>query len=90
MLFAALKKIDIQGKIDIQNYKGKLYSFGKGVPYSKISLTKSIEKKILLNPGLYLGEGYMNGEIKIEEGSFEDFIKIITSGYDDFLSNNLT
>ena len=89
MLFSALNKINFQGKIDIQNYKGKLYSFGKGEPHSKISITKSIERKILLNPGLYLGEGYMNGEIKIEEGSFEDFIQIITSGYDDFLYNNI-
>ena len=31
----------------------------------------------------------MNGEIIIEEGTIEDFIDIITSSYDDFMSRNL-
>ena len=49
---------------------------------------KSIEKKIFRNPGLYLGEGYMNQDFIIEEGSLDVFLKIITSSYDDFINNN--
>ena len=30
----------------------------------------------------------MDGEIIIEEGTIEDFINIITSSYDDFISRN--
>tara|TARA_Y100000588_G_C14198588_1_gene901401 strand:- start:135 stop:1319 length:1185 start_codon:yes stop_codon:yes gene_type:complete len=90
MLFSILKKISIKGKIDIVDHKGAVYSFGVKSPYVKIKFhNKLVQKKILLNPDLYVGEAYMNGELTIEEGSPEDFIYIISSIYDDFLSKNL-
>ncbi len=38
---------------------------------------KHLYKKIILLPGLGFGEGYMNGEIKIENGNVSDFLEII-------------
>jgi len=49
---------------------------------------KSIEKKLFRNPSLHFGEGYMNNEILIEEGSIEELIDLITSCYDDFIKHN--
>jgi len=90
MLFSVLKNINFNGSLEIINYKNNTYTFGNGNPYVKIRLTtKSIEKKLFRNPGLHLGEGYMNEEILIEEGSFEQFIDIVTFGYDDFVKNNI-
>ena len=89
MLFSILKNIPFNGTIDIVDAKGELHSFGNGKPYVKIRFTtQSIQRKIFLNPGLYLGEGYMNDEIIIEEGRIDDFINIITSKYNDFKSAN--
>ena len=49
---------------------------------------EKIENKLFRNPSLYLGEGYMNKEIVIEEGTLDDFLKIITASYNDYMSNN--
>ena len=71
------------------SYKGKTFHFGNGSDLVKIRLTnKSIENKLFRNPSLYLGEGYMNKEIVIEEGTLDDFLKIITASYNDYMSNN--
>ena len=77
MLFSILKKIKFKGKIDFIDYKGNKHSFGQAGPYSKVRFTnKSIERKLVRNPGLYLGEGYMNNEIVIEAGTIENFINV--------------
>ena len=95
MLFSVLRKISLKGKLDIIDSNGKIHSFGTFPDltsdnlYSKIRFTnKSIQRKLFMNPGLYLGEGYMNGEIRTEEGTIGDFIDIVTSRYDDFVSRN--
>ena len=89
MLFTILNKINFKGKLVVTNYKGKTFHFGTGSDLVKIRLTnKSIENKLFRNPSLYLGEGYMNKEIVIEEGTLDDFLKIITASYNDYMSNN--
>ena len=95
MLFSVLRNISLKGKLDIIDSYGKTHSFGAFPDlisdnlYVKIRFTnKSIQRKLFINPGLHLGEGYMNGEIIIEEGTIEDFINIITSVYYDFVSRN--
>ena len=86
MLFSVLRNVSLKGKLDIIDSNGKTHSFGAFPDlksdnlYAKIRFTnKSIQRKLFLNPGLYLGEGYMDGEIVIEEGTIEDFINVITS-----------
>ena len=39
-------------------------------------LDKSLHWKLLINPDLYLGEGYMNGSIVIENGTLTEFLDI--------------
>ena len=88
MLFAILKKIKFKGKIVIVDANGKTYNFGSSpphYPYCKARFkNKSIQRRVLRNPSLYIGEGYMNNEIVIEEGTIEDFLSIITASYSDF------
>ena len=89
MLFSVLKKIKFKGSLEIIDSKNKKYIFGSGNEFVKIRLTnRSIEKKLFYNPSLYLGEGYMNQEIIIEEGTLDDFLKIITACYDEYIKNN--
>ena len=89
MLYSVLKKVNFKGKILILDSSDKIHEFGSGPDNLKIKLTtKSIEKKLFRNPGLYFGEGYMNQEILIIEGTIEQLIDLITSCYDDFIQNN--
>ena len=89
MLFSILKKIPLQGRLEIVDSRNNLHSLGKGNPYVKIKLKSSaIQRKIFLNPSLHVGEAYMNGDLIILEGSIENFISIISSSYDDFLNKN--
>ena len=89
MLYTVLRKVNFNGKIIIIDSRDKVHEFGSGNQTVTIKLTnKSIEKKIFRNPGLHLGEGYMNKEILIREGTIEQLIDIVTSCYDDFVRNN--
>ena len=89
MLIPTLKKLKFKGRLEITDFKGKTYKFGKGKNFSKIRLVnKSIEIKLFLNPSLYLGEGYMDGDIIIEDGTLDDFLNIVTSSLEEYVSHN--
>ena len=89
MLFSILKNVKFRGRLEIINHEGILHKFGEGNIYSRIRLTsKSIEKKLFRNPSLHLGEGYMNKEILIEEGTLDDFLRIISLSYSEFVDKN--
>ena len=89
MLYSVLKNIKFNGTLEIIDYKNKSHIFRNNGPLVKIKFTSnSIEKKLFRNPSLHLGEGYMNEEILIEEGTIEQFIDIVTSSYDDFINQN--
>jgi cyclopropane-fatty-acyl-phospholipid synthase len=89
MLYSVLKKVNFDGKIIIIDSNNKSHEFGTGERVIKIKLTnKSIEKKLFRNPNLHFGEGYMNEEILIEEGTIEELIDVVTSRYDEFVRNN--
>ena len=89
MLYSVLKKVNFKEQLSIIDSNNNIHVFGKGKSNLRIRLTnKSIEKKLFRNPSLHFGEGYMNKEILIEEGSIEQLIDLITSCYDDFIINN--
>ncbi len=89
MLFNVLKKLKIDGTLEITDYNNNIHTFGNSNPVVSIKLTnKSIERKLFLNPSLHIGEAYMNEELIIEKGTIEDFINLVTNCYDDFILNN--
>ena len=89
MLFNVLKKLNFDGTLEIIDSNNNLYKFGSSNPHVRIKLkNKSIERKLFLNPNLYLGEAYMDEELVFEKGTIEEFINLITKCYDDFVSNN--
>ena len=89
MLYNVLKKLNFDGTLEIIDSKNKLHTFGNSNPLVTIRLTnKSIERKLFINPGLHLGEAYMNEELIIEKGTIEEFISLISNSYDDFVTKN--
>ena len=89
MLYSVLKNVKFNGTLEIIDYKNKSHIFGNNGSLVKIKFTSnSIEKKLFRNPSLHLGEGYMNKEILIEEGTIEQFVDIVTSSYNEFINQN--
>ena len=89
MLYSVLQRVNFKEQLSIIDSNNNTHVFGKGKSNLRIRLTnKSIEKKLFRNPSLHFGEGYMNKEILIEEGSIEQLIDLITSCYDDFIQHN--
>ena len=89
MLYNVLNKLRFDGTLQVIDYRNIKHKFGNSSPLVTVRLkNKSIERKLFLNPGLYIGEAYMNEELVVEQGSIDDFINLITNCYDDFITNN--
>ena len=68
-----------QGEFTLIDSRGRAYNFGDGAaPRVAIRLhDKATERRLLLNPRLAAGEAYMEGKLKIEEGTLYDLIDLI-------------
>ena len=85
MFIEFLQKTIKYGKIEIIDYDKKRYVLGSSGEFCVIRLhKKNIIKKIFINPELYIGEAYVDGDLTIEEGSLEIFINIMTKNYKNF------
>ena len=82
MFIKFIKKYITEGKLEIIDYDGKSYTFGKNDPYCKIKFhDKNLKNKLFINPNLYLGEAIIDKKLTIEHGSLEDFVNLITKNY---------
>jgi len=92
MLFQKLmQKVVEEGNLRIIDADGRVYDCGDGSgPRSTLRMhNRLIANKLVLNPPLYLGEAYMDGEVTLEEGSLRDFIDILARNYTALESNKL-
>ena len=59
-----LNKVQFDGTLEIIDHKNQKHIFGNSNPLVTIRLiSKSLERKLFLNPSLYIGEAYMNKEL---------------------------
>ena len=71
----------------------KSYIIGKPKKVNPIKLKildKTLHWKLLINPDLYLGEGYMNGSIVIENGTLTEFLDIVLKNVGRQPTNEIT
>jgi len=74
-----LKRLIKDDGFELVDANSKSYIIGKPKKEKPIKLKildKSLHWKLLINPDLYLGEGYMNGSIVIENGTLTEFLDI--------------
>ena len=74
-----LRRLIKDDGFELLDANNKSYIIGKPKKEKPIRLKildKSLHWKLLINPDLYLGEGYMNGSIVIENGSLTEFLDI--------------
>lgn len=79
-----LKKFIKIGTLTVIDANNKIYTFvGTPKPSVKIRFkNKSIEWKLLYNPDIAVGEGYMNGDIVIEQGNLREFLELCYQNYE--------
>ena len=74
-----LRKLIKDDGFELVDANKKSYIIGKPKKENPIKLKildKSLHWKLLMNPDLYLGEGYMDGSIVIENGTLTEFLDI--------------
>ena len=74
-----LRKLIKDDGFELVDASSKSYIIGnpkKENPIRLKILDKSLNWKLLINPDLYLGEGYMDGSIVIENGTLTEFLDI--------------
>lgn len=79
-LYTLLERLIQTGRLTVIDAAGTRRSFGPGAaPVVTIRLhTRQVERQLLLNPGLQLGEAYMEGTLTIEEGSLSELVHLCT------------
>ena len=88
-----LRRLIKDDGFELVDANSKSYIIGKPKKETAIKLKildKSLHWKLLLNPDLYLGEGYMNGSIVIENGSLTEFLDIALKNVGRQPTNELT
>ncbi|HEY8271354.1 MAG TPA: cyclopropane-fatty-acyl-phospholipid synthase family protein [Pseudobdellovibrionaceae bacterium] len=77
-LRSVFSRIICSGSLRLIDANGNQYDFGDGKPpfVSMHIHNPRLHYKLVLNPELYFGEAYMDGEIAIEKGSLKDFFTI--------------
>ncbi len=76
-----LKKNIVSGLLRITTYKGETREYGDGsgqLVHIQL-MTKEAERGLLLDPALKLGEYYMDGTLKLLEGSMFELLKVALS-----------
>ncbi|MCC6917666.1 MAG: class I SAM-dependent methyltransferase [Alphaproteobacteria bacterium] len=78
LLSAGLKRIVKTGHLELVTHKGRRFTMGDpAAPKVVVRLnTAGIARRLLRDPSLALGEGYMDGEIDMLEGSIADLLEL--------------
>jgi cyclopropane-fatty-acyl-phospholipid synthase len=84
MLIRILNSVIRTGILRVTDAAGRRHSVGDGtIPRAAIRLTsKRLECSLLLNPGLSVGEAFMDGAPLIEDGTLYDFLDAVARNFD--------
>jgi cyclopropane-fatty-acyl-phospholipid synthase len=92
MLFQKLlQKVIRDGSLRLIDSRGRIYDCGDGSGRRCTMRlhNRLLEYKLVLNPPLYLGEAYMNGEATLDEGTLRDFMELLARNYHHLENNRL-
>src|ERR1051325_379136 len=79
LLGLLLRRFVRRGTLRITTANGTVFSFGDGTgrPVAIRFLTAAAQLGVILDPELRLGEAYMDGTLRVEEGSIADFLGLV-------------
>jgi cyclopropane-fatty-acyl-phospholipid synthase len=90
LLSQLFKRVISYGRLTVIDSRGVSTSYGPGNgPSATIRLhDRKIERQLVFNPRLLIGEAYMDGRLTIEDGDLYGLLDILSTGADN-LGNNL-
>jgi cyclopropane-fatty-acyl-phospholipid synthase len=79
LLGLLLNRFVRRGTLRIATANGTVFSFGDGTgrPVAIRFMTRAAQRRVLLDPELRLGEAYMDGTLRVEEGTIADFLGLV-------------
>jgi cyclopropane-fatty-acyl-phospholipid synthase len=79
ILSPLFRRVVHEGTLTLIDATGRRESFGTGPPHVTARVAdRWTELRVLLNPKLALGEAYMDGRLRLEQGSVYDLVDIAT------------
>ncbi|HXE17344.1 MAG TPA: cyclopropane-fatty-acyl-phospholipid synthase family protein [Stellaceae bacterium] len=84
MFIAILKRFVREGSLRVIDAAGRSHAVGDGTqPRTTIRLTsKRLEYTLILNPSLSVGEAFMEGSLRVEDGTLYDFLDVVARNFD--------
>ena len=84
MFIAILKRFVREGSLRVIDAAGRSHAVGDGTqPRTTIRLTsKRLEYTLILNPSLSVGEAFMEGTLRVEDGTLYDFLDVVARNFD--------
>jgi cyclopropane-fatty-acyl-phospholipid synthase len=81
LLDTILHRLVKVGDLTFIDGNGRPHRYGdrSGVPIVVRATKRAVERRLILDPQLALGEAYMRGELVMEEGRIYDFLELILS-----------
>ena len=79
LLELLLRRFVHRGTLRFATARGSMFTVGdgSGPPVAIRFMTNAAQRGVLLNPELRLGEAYMDGSLRMEEGSIADLLAIV-------------
>jgi cyclopropane-fatty-acyl-phospholipid synthase len=79
LLALLLRRFVRRGTLRITTAKEAVFSFGDGSgrPVAIRFMTPAAQRGVVLDPELRLGEAYMDGTLRVEEGTIADFLALV-------------
>jgi cyclopropane-fatty-acyl-phospholipid synthase len=81
LLDLLLRRVVHAGDLTLIDSQGRLYRYGDGTGAAVVVriADKWLEKRLLLDPHLAIGEGYMGGPLRMERGSIYNLLDLLAS-----------
>ena len=79
LLELLLRRFVRRGTLRFVTARGSVFTVGDGTgpPVAIRFMTKAAERGVLLNPEVKLGEAYMDGTLRVEQGTITDLLAIV-------------
>src|SRR5258705_5807104 len=81
LLDVLLRRIVHRGSLTLTDAHGKAHRYGdgSGPPVAVRVTDERLERQLVYDPQLGLGEGYMDGRLKMEQGRIYDLLELVLS-----------
>ena len=81
LLDALLQRIVEVGDLTFIDGRGESHRYGdgSGIPVVVRATDEAVERRLILDPQLALGEAYMRGQLVMEKGRIYDFLELVLS-----------